>query len=413
MEYLELDMDLTDEQIALKKSVHKFAKEVLRPAAMQLDALAGPEEVLKRESVYWDVMRQMKELGYHTAFIPDHFGGMGLSPLELHIFWEEIAWGSVGLAVSLGVDSFPAFFAALIGTDELVKNIVEPFVSSTDCSFIGCWAITEPDHGSDTLMVGTPYFHDPRITGNVKARRDGDGWVINGQKSSWVSNGPNATHALLFLNIDQSMGMAGGGIAVVPLDLPGVSRGKPLNKMGQRELPQGEIFFDNVRVPGWCLVADPDTYEAMLDMTLATANATMGAFFTGVARAAFEEALRYSKERVQGGKPLCEHQLVQKKLFDMFMKVETCRAISRKAYIYNMSVSPPRTEYSIASKVYCTQAAFEVAHEAVQIFGGYGVSREYYVEKLFRDARAALIEDGSNDILSLTAAEAILRMYGG
>ncbi|MCL6610614.1 MAG: hypothetical protein K6T66_03620, partial [Peptococcaceae bacterium] len=114
----------------------------------------------------------------------------------------------------------------------------------------------------------------------------------------------------------------------------------------------------------------------------------------------------------QGGKLLCEHQMVQKKLFDMFMKVETCRAISRKAYIYNMSVSPPRTEYSIASKVYCTQAAFEVAHEAVQIFGGYGVSKEYYVEKLFRDARAALIEDGSNDILGLAAAEAILRSYG-
>lgn len=412
MEYLDLDMDLTDEQIALKKSVHRFAREVLRPAAVQLDALAGPGDVLQRESIYWDVMRQMKELGYHTVFIPEHFGGMGLSPLDLHIFWEEIAWGSVGFAVSIGVDSFPAFFSALVGTDELVQNIVEPFVGSTDCSFIGCWAITEPDHGSDTLMPGTPYFNDPGITGNVKARRDGEDWIINGQKSSWVSNGPNATHALLFLNIDQSMGMAGGGIAVVPLDLPGISRGRPLNKMAQRELPQGEIFFDSVRVPGWCMLSDPDTYEAMLDMTLAMANATMGAFFTGVARAAFEEALRYSRERVQGGKPLCRHQLVQKKLFDMFTRVETCRALSRKAYVYNMSVSPPMTEYSIASKVYCTQAAFEVAHEAVQIFGGYGVSREYYAEKLFRDARAALIEDGSNDILGLTAAEAILRNYG-
>ena len=412
MEYLELDLGLTDEQAALKKSVHRFAREVIRPAAIQLEALAGPEDVIKKESIYWDVMRQMKELGYHTVFIPDHFGGMGLSPLELHIFWEEIAWGSVGLAVSLGVDTFPSFFASMVGEDELIKNIVDPFVNNTDCSFIGCWAITEPDHGSDTLMVGTPYFHDPGITGNVKARRDGDGWLISGQKSSWVSNGPIATHALLFLNIDQSMGMAGGGIAVMPLDLPGVSRGKPLNKMGQRDLPQGEIFFDNVRIPGWCMVSDPETYEAMLDMTLATANATMGAFFTGVARAAFEEALRYSRERVQGGKPLCEHQLVQKKLFDMFMKVETARAISRKAYIYNMSVSPPRTEYSIASKVYCTQAAFEVAHEAVQLFGGYGVSKEYHVEKLFRDARASLIEDGSNDILALSAALAVLRNYG-
>ncbi|MBF7081814.1 acyl-CoA/acyl-ACP dehydrogenase [Desulfallas sp. Bu1-1] len=412
MEYLELDMNLTDEQIALKKAVHKFAKEVIRPAAIQLDALADPGDVLKKESIYWDVMGQMKKLGYHTVFIPEHFGGMGLSPLELHIFWEEIAWGSAGFAVSLGVDTFPSFFASLIGEDALIKNIVEPFVNDTGCNFIGCWAITEPDHGSDMLVAGTPYFHDPKITGNVRARREGDGWVINGQKSAWVSNGTHATHALLFLNIDQSMGMAGGGIAIIPLDLPGISRGKPLNKLGQRELPQGEIIFDNVRIPGWCMVAEPDTYEAMLDMTLATANACMGAFFTGVARAAFEEALTYSRERVQGGKLLCEHQLVQKKLFEMFMKVETCRAISRKAMVYNLSNTPPRTEYSIASKVYCTQAAFEVAHEAVQLFGGYGVSKEYHIEKLFRDTRSALIEDGSNDVLGLAAAEAILRNYG-
>lgn len=137
MEYLELDMNLSDEQMDLKKSVHKFAKEVLRPAARELDALADPGDVLKKGSVYWDVMRQMKKLGYHTVFIPDHYGGMGLSPLELHIFWEEIAWGSAGLAISLGVDSFPAFFASLIGEDELIKNIVDPFVNDTKCNFIG------------------------------------------------------------------------------------------------------------------------------------------------------------------------------------------------------------------------------------------------------------------------------------
>jgi len=354
----------------------------------------------------------MKKLGYHTVFIPEHYGGMGLSPLDLHIFWEELSWGSAGLAVSLGVDSFPAFFASMMGEEALTKNIIEPYVNDTQCNFIGCWAITEPDHGSDTLMVGTPFFKDPKITGNVKARREGDEWVINGQKSAWVSNGPHATHALLFLNIDQSLGMAGGGIAIMPLNLPGVSKGRPLDKMGQREVPQGEIIFDNVRIPGWCMIADPDTYEAMVDMTLSTANACMGAIYTGVARAAFEEALAYSKERVQGGKPISRHQLVQKKLFDMFMKVETCRAFSRQAMVYNMSAFPPKLEYSIASKVYCTQAAFEVANEAVQIFGGYGVSKEYFIEALFRDTRAAMIEDGSNDVLSLAAAEAILRNYG-
>lgn len=412
MDYLDLNFELTDEQIDLKKSVRKFAREVLRPASIQLDKMANPEDVLKKDSIYWDCMGRMKEMGYHTVFIPDTYGGMGLSPLELHIFWEEMGWGSAGFAVSVGVDSFPAFFASMVPDDDrVVEDVIVPFVEKTDNSFIGCWAITEPNHGSDQLTVGLPWFKDPEITGQVSARLDGDEWVISGTKSAWVSNGPQATHALLFLNIDKSMGLNGGGVAAIPLDLPGISKGKCLDKLGQRELPQGEIYFDNVRMPKHLMLVQPDTYESMVDATLAIANATMGAIFTGVARAAFEEALAYAKVRVQGGKHLYEHQLVQKKLFDMFQKVETARAISRAAMHYNMSNFPPATRYSIIAKVFCTNAAFEIASEAVQLFGGYGVSKEYYIEKLFRDARAALIEDGSNEVLALTAAWSLIENY--
>jgi alkylation response protein AidB-like acyl-CoA dehydrogenase len=152
------------------------------------------------------------------------------------------------------------------------------------------------------------------------------------------------------------------------------------------------------------MLVDQESYEAMLDVTLSTANAAMGAIFTGTARAAYEEALAYSKERVQGGKPLFEHQIIKHKLFNMFMKVEAARALSRAALIYNYNNTPPSIEYSIASKVFCTNTAFEVANEAVQIFGGYGTSKEYAIEKIFRDARAALIEDGANDSLMITGA---------
>jgi alkylation response protein AidB-like acyl-CoA dehydrogenase len=152
------------------------------------------------------------------------------------------------------------------------------------------------------------------------------------------------------------------------------------------------------------MLVDQESYEAMLDVTLSTANAAMGAIFTGTARAAYEEALAYSKERVQGGKPLFEHQIIKHKLFNMFMKVEAARALSRAAMIYNYNNTPPSIEYSIASKVFCTNTAFEVANEAVQIFGGYGMSKEYAIEKIFRDARAALIEDGANDSLMITGA---------
>ncbi|MBA7704227.1 Acyl-CoA dehydrogenase, short-chain specific [subsurface metagenome] len=157
------------------------------------------------------------------------------------------------------------------------------------------------------------------------------------------------------------------------------------------------------------MIVDPDSYEAMTELTLGHANATMGAYFTGVAQAAYDMALQYSTERVQGGKPLCEHQWVQKKLFDMFIKVETARSFSRSAMVFNMNTTPPIVQYSIAAKVYCTEAAFQVTSDAIQLFGGYGVSKDFPIEKLFRDARAGMIEDGSNDTLSIAAGGMLLK----
>ncbi len=403
MSYLDLNMELTDEQIALKEAAHKFAGEVLRPASLELDKIADPDEVIK-STIFWDTMKKGFELGYHTIFLPDTYGGLGLEPLESHIVLEEMGWGSPDFAIGIGVSSFPAFFSSMIPEERLEKEIILPFCENKDATFIGCWGITEPDHGTDTLCPGTPEFYNPKIKCQVTATLDGDEWVLNGQKAAWVSNGTIATHSLLYVTIDPSMGMSGGGICVVPLDLPGVSKGKALNKLGQRALNQGEIFFDNVRVPREYMLVDQESYESMLDLTVSTANAGMGAIFTGTARAAYEEALRYSKERVQGGKLLFEHEAIKHKLFNMFMKVEAARALSRAAMIYNYNNTPPATQYSIASKVFCTNTAFEVANDAVQIFGGYGVSKEYAIEKIFRDTRAALIEDGGNDSLMITGA---------
>src|SRR5208337_1729572 len=209
------------------------------------------------------------------------------------------------------------------------------------------------------------------------------------------------------------IGMSGGGVAVVPLNLPGVSKGKPLNKLGQRALNQGEIFFDNVRIPRHYMVVNSDSYGQHTMATLTGANGGMSTAFTGLARAAYEAALDYSKERIQGGQPICEHQLVQKRLFEMFTKVEACRALSRAVTVYNSSSGAPSLQHAIAAKTFCTQTAFEVANDALQIFGGNGLSREYRVEKLFRDARASLIEDGTNEVLSLTGARHLLNRKDG
>jgi len=410
--YLELNRNLSEEQVALRENIHRFAATVLRPVSRELDKLADPAEVIAQGSALWRVFRQAYELGYHTAGLPSELGGMGFGGIENHIMLEEMGWGSADFAISLGVAGFPFQAVASSGNPELIEEFVKPFVADREGKLIGCWAITEPDHGSDYLMAGTEYFHDPKVTGQLVAVPDGDHYIVNGQKSAWVSNGTIATHALTFLALDPSMGMAGGGVAIIPLDLPGVSRGKPLDKLGQRALNQGEIFFDDVRIPRRYMLIDSSMYEMALDMTLARANAGMAAIFTGVARAAFEEALAYSKTRVQGGRPICQHQLVQKRLFEMFRAVEAARALSRAAMVYNSDAMPPQTHYSIAAKTFCTEAAFRVSSTALQLFGGNGLSREYPIEKIMRDARASLIEDGCNEILELTGAKLVIERYG-
>lgn len=411
--YRELCIDVPKEYEALRASAHRFAKEVMRPAAIELDSLADPKDVIAKDSPLRRVLKQAYRLGYHVASIPVAMGGLGLDPLASHILNEELAWGSVDLALAIGCAGFPASVAASSGNADLYETFVKPYVEDREAAFIGCWAITEPNHGSDHVMVGTPEYHDPKVRGEVVARADGDYYIIKGQKSSWVSNGTIATHAALYLRIasespNATPGMSGGGVAVLPLNLPGVSKGKPLNKLGQRALNQGEIFFDNVRIPRHYMVVTSDTYEQNTTATLTGANGGMSTAFTGLARAAYEAALEYSKGRIQGGRPICEHQLVQKRLFEMFTKVEACRALSRAVTVYNSSSGKPSLQHAIAAKTFCTQAAFEVTSDAVQIFGGNGLSKEYPVEKMFRDARASLIEDGTNDVLSLAGARQIL-----
>jgi alkylation response protein AidB-like acyl-CoA dehydrogenase len=406
--YREVDLTLTPAHRQLKDAVHAFARDVLRPAAAALDRLADPADVIRPGSPLWDALRAAYANGFHTALVPRALGGMGLSGLGLHIALEELGWGSADFAAALACAGFPFVYAAGSGDASLVDEFVQPFVADTSASIVGCWAITEPNHGSDQFMVSTPQFFDGAISGDVVARPDGDAYVVRGSKAPWVSNGTIATHALVYLTIEPGRGMAGNGVALVPLGLPGVSKAPPLDKLGQRALNQGTIVFDDVRIPKHYVLFGPDAYEVVLRQTLALTNAAMGAIFTGVARAAYEEALAHCATRVQGGKRLCEHQLVQKHLFDMFTKVQTARHLSRAAFVYNENRAEPALEHAVAAKVYCTQAAYEVCDTAVQLFGGRGLAKGYLVEKLYRDARASLIEDGSNDVLSLMGAREIL-----
>lgn len=393
-----LEAALSDEMKEIRETVHRFALEVMRPAAAELDRMPDPSDVIAPGSVLWKVFDRYKELGIGDPkkYDPD------LNPADralLHaVVLEELSWGDVGLAISVGLCDTIAPWAEGFGRQEAY----EYFSKRED---IGCLALTEPDHGSNHVGFTEPIFSDPRVRPSCRARREGDEYVINGQKAAWVSNGTIATAAALFCTMEDSHdGLKGGAAFLVPLELPGVSRGSPLDKIGQRSLNQGEIFFDAVRVPeAFMLVEGPDAYGRVWEMVLKMANSAMGQHFVGVARAAFDHALAYAKERVQGGVPIIQHQNVKARMFRMFSRVEAARSLARRVAI-EAAVSDIPFQYAAASKIFCTQTAFEVANDAVQIFGGNGLAREYPVEKLFRDARASLIEDGENDFLALMAA---------
>lgn len=392
---LEIEANLTDQERAVRDAAHKFAVEVMRPAGQELDKLSDPADVIAKNSILWDVFAKHRAAGLNDL----EGAGAGLTPFERTrmrvLYAEEMGWGDSGLAISLGVANFHKTFAMMSRQPALIDRYCRP-----DSRDVGCWAVTEPDHGSDSLTFTEKHFSDPSIKANCIARKDGDFYVINGQKSAWVSNGTIATVGALFCTIEGDEGFKGGGVAVVDLTLPGVTKGKPLNKLGQRALNQGEIFFDDVRIPAANMVIGKDRYAAIVETILTGANASMGTTFVGVARAAYEMALDYAKQRVQGGVTIFEHQSVRSRLFKMFTQVEAARSLVRRVSYYN-ATNPPLIQYSIASKTFATNTAFEVSSAALQIFGGVGLTKEFPIEKLMRDARASMIEDGCNEVLGL------------
>jgi len=405
-DYPDLDINLTDEQKSMRDMVRRFGAEVMRPIGIELDKLADPADVIADGSPLWDVFKQFRELGLHKRGIPKAVGGMleDMDQLAGALVAEELGYADAGLAISLAVASHPFRYAAM-SDDPEIQSWARDYCEDTECNMIGCWAITEPDHGSDWVSAPQPDFNDPKCAPSLKAELKGDEYILNGQKSAWVSDGAIATHATVHVNLDPSKGMHGSGICIVPLDLPGITKGKPLDKIGQRPLNQGEIFFEEVKIPKkYMVVPDPSNSASLLQAIFTGANTGMSLLFAGLAKAAFDEALKYSKERVQGGVPIFEHQNIKLKLMSMFDMVEAARSLARRTSAYNAANPPGSTPHAMAAKIRSTEASFLVASEAIQIFGGNGLSREYPIEKIFRDAKASMIEDGENSALALTGA---------
>ena len=326
------------------------------------------------------------------------------------IIGEELGWGDPGLTISMSVANFPVMMAQAVGNQELVDLCTGK---------IGCWLVTQPDRGSDVTCLHSGDWPEgaPGNKGNVTAVVSGDEIIINGQCSAWVSNGPIAQVALCYIAADygdgyiREDGLANGLVVIVPLDLPGVSKGAPLDKLGQRSLPQGEVYFDDVVVPRRYAVAEKDAYYGNISSSWSHGGTLMCQTFTGVARAAFEMALAYAHERKQGGKKLIEHQMTQLRLGDMARRVELARSVARRSLAYARTSPQTHAYVTAAGKVTVTEEAMKVVHEAFQMFGSNGTSREYPIEKLFRDTRMALIEDGENNVLTMRLGALLSKLY--
>ena len=389
-----IEPPLDDTVREFQQQLRKFAVEVMRPIGQRLDKLT-PEEVMAPDSEVWTFLEKFQEFGIDLSMLGELEPAVAADLLS--VIMEELGYGDGGLAVVVGAGLFPALLSLQFGNEFLMQQF--------PISKLGCWGITEPDHGSDSLDPQGMIRHAGADYGrpNLVARREGDKFILNGQKSAWVSNGPTAQCCILYTAADYGDGaqVKNGCVFVLPLDLPGIRRGKPLAKLGQRALTQGELFFEDVEVSRDYLLAGPRDYMRAVYCIHTFANALMGSIWTGVARSAYHLAHGYAHERKQGGVPIYRHQTVALRLFEMFRKVEASAALTRRVLHYNMTRELPALQAAMAAKTTATETSFEVASDALGIFGGNGLTHEYPIEKIMRDARAAMIEDGDNTILKI------------
>ncbi|MDP8256678.1 MAG: acyl-CoA dehydrogenase family protein [Candidatus Alcyoniella australis] len=396
-----IDFTPDETQLQIVETARKFGKEVLQPAEVELDAINDPQQAFDSK-LFWDVLGQAFELGFPKMALPESCGGLELDASTTGMVWEELARWGTGITACLLAGSVVPQLINFLAPDntELVERYVAPFCADNTGRKISAWASSEPDVGSD----GKLYF-EPKIRHYTTAVQRGDKWVINGTKSNFVSNGTIADVYIVFACVDPSQGLRGSGAFVVPADAPGVSRGKPVPRVGLRNLNQGPVFFEDVEIPQSYMIFPPGEGYPMLHNSIITVgNVGVGYLAVGLMRAAYEDALQYSKERVQGLKPIFEHQLIADKLFSAFCAIESSRALLWKASWMCRSSFPGDLKTSIAARVNATEQAVSHTAQMVRVLGGYGISSEYNLEKYARDALLLTIMDGTNETLMLKGA---------
>lgn len=380
-----MNFDLNEEQKIWKKIVHEYAEKELRPKAREVD---------EKEEFNWEAFRKAGPVGLAGMSIPEEYGGSNVDMISNVIAMEELGWGCGSTALAFtahnGLGTAPI---ALYGSEGLKKKWL-PLVASGK-NKLGALALTEPGAGSD-------------IQGGVTTRadKDGDEWVINGAKM-WNTNGSIAEYIITLVRTDPKGGSKSLSMILVPTDAKGLTIHPAEKKMGLRGSPANALSYDNVRVPLGNLIG-PEGRG--LQQTLATLDAgriSIGAISLGLARGAMEAAVSYSKERKAFNQSLADFQAIQFKIANMEVEIELARTYCYKAAWLKDQGRPYSKEAAIA-KLYATEMAERVIYDAIQIHGGYGYSREYHVERMYRDARLMTIGEGTSEINRLVISRHVL-----
>ncbi|RMF89813.1 MAG: acyl-CoA dehydrogenase [Nitrospinota bacterium] len=373
-----VEFRLTEEQEELRRVAREFAQNEIAPVAAEHD---------QKSSFPWEVYQKAFEIGLINLTVPTEYGGGGLGCLDCCLIVEELAAGCAGIASSLMVNDLAITPILVAGTPEQKERFLKPFCSKLQ---MGSFCLSEAGAGSDVAAMTTT------------AKRDGDDYILNGSKM-FITNGGVASLMTVFATRDRSLRHAGISGFIVPADLPGIRRGKKLDKMGQRASDTTEVIFEDVRVPRANLLGKEDEGFKIAMKTLDLSRPMIGALAVGLARAAMEAAINYAKERVTFGVPIAQHQAIQFMLADMDKEIAAARLLTwHAAWLIDQGFRATR-ESSIA-KAFATDMAMRVTTDAVQIFGGYGYIKDFPVEKYMRDAKVLQIYEGTNQIQRLVIA---------
>ncbi|HLE27420.1 MAG TPA: acyl-CoA dehydrogenase family protein [Anaerolineales bacterium] len=378
-----MNFSLTEEQELFRKSIHDFVEKEIAPAAAELD---------ERGEFPLALFQRCGQLGYFGLRYPESVGGMSADFTTFCLMVEEMARGSLALAAAVSMQCLMGTdFVYRFGAEDHRSRLLAPALRGEK---IGAIAMTEPDFGSDLGGITT------------RAVKDDDGWVLNGRKM-WITSATVADFFTVAAKTDPDAGFKGIDMFLVERGLPGLTVGKRIEKMGVRASETSELILENVRVPGENLLGQQGTGFKNLGAILGEIRTMTGALALGLAQAALEASLKYSRERVQFGKPIGAYQAIAHKIAEMGTQLEAARGLVYRA-AWHVESGRPDMKLASMAKLFATEMANKAADECTRIFGSYGFAMEYEAQRYFRDARFLLYGGGTSEILRNVIAKELM-----